>query len=59
MWTYIRRNGISIFRIYALYEPLKVFMSAAALVGLGARGRLDPVPRLLARRATARATCSR
>ena len=36
MWTYIRRNGISIFRIYALYEPLKVFMSAAALVGLGA-----------------------
>ena len=30
MWTYIRRNGISIFRIYALYEPLKVFMSAAA-----------------------------
>ncbi len=38
MWTYIRRNGISIFRIYALYEPLKVFMSAALLVGVGARG---------------------
>ena len=36
MWTYIRRNGISIFRIYAQYEPLKVFMSAAALVGLAA-----------------------
>ena len=36
MWTYIRRNGISIFRIYALYEPLKVFMSAAALVGIAA-----------------------
>src|SRR5215218_1797546 len=34
MWTYIRRNGISIFRIYALYEPLKVFMTAAILVGL-------------------------
>ena len=34
MWTYIRRNGISIFRIYALYEPLKVFMTAAALLGL-------------------------
>ena len=34
MWTYIRRNGISIFRIYALYEPLKVFMTGAALVGL-------------------------
>src|SRR5687767_15510321 len=23
MWTYIRRNGISIFRIYAMYEPLR------------------------------------
>src|ERR671916_1752117 len=33
MWTYIRRNGISIFRIYALYEPLRVFMTAAILVG--------------------------
>jgi glycosyltransferase involved in cell wall biosynthesis len=36
MWTYIRRNGISIFRIYALYEPLKVFMTAAGIVGLAA-----------------------
>src|SRR6187200_3186842 len=36
MWTYIRRNGISIFRIYTLYEPLRVFMSAAALVRLAA-----------------------
>jgi glycosyltransferase involved in cell wall biosynthesis len=36
MWTYIRRNGISIFRIYALYEPLKVFMTGALLVGLAA-----------------------
>jgi glycosyltransferase involved in cell wall biosynthesis len=34
IWTYIRRNGISIFRIYALYEPLKVFMTAALIVGL-------------------------
>src|SRR5689334_9624332 len=33
MWTYIRRNGISIFRIYAMYEPLRVFMTAAVLVG--------------------------
>ena len=33
MWTYIRRNGVSIFRIYALYEPLRVFMTAALLVG--------------------------
>ena len=29
MWTYIRRNGLSIFRIYAMYEPLRVFMTAA------------------------------
>jgi glycosyltransferase involved in cell wall biosynthesis len=33
MWSYVRRNTISIFRIYALYEPLKVFMTAAAVVG--------------------------
>jgi hypothetical protein len=33
MWTYIRRNGISIFRIYAMYEPLRVFMTAALLLG--------------------------
>src|SRR4051794_15870430 len=30
MWTYIRRNGVSIFRIYTMYEPLRVFMVAAA-----------------------------
>ena len=35
-WTYIRRNGLSIFRIYAMYEPLRVFMTAALLVGAGA-----------------------
>src|SRR5215212_2629462 len=34
MWTYIRRNGVSIFRIYAMYEPLRVFMTAAGLIGL-------------------------
>src|SRR4051812_30726588 len=33
MWTYIRRNGISIFRIYAMYEPLRVFLTAAMLLG--------------------------
>src|SRR5918912_4452492 len=36
MWTYIRRNGLSIFRIYAMYEPLRVFMTAAALLGVAA-----------------------
>ncbi len=34
MWAYVRRNSLSIFRIYALYEPLRVFMWAAALVAL-------------------------
>src|SRR5215208_5307171 len=36
MWSYIRRNTVAILRVYALYEPLRVFMTAAAVVGLGA-----------------------
>jgi glycosyltransferase involved in cell wall biosynthesis len=36
MWTYIRRNGVSIFRIYAMYEPLKVFMTGATILGVAA-----------------------
>jgi glycosyltransferase involved in cell wall biosynthesis len=34
VWAYVRRNGLSIFRIYALYEPLRVFMTLAAVVGV-------------------------
>ncbi len=34
MWAYVRRNSISIFRIYAQYEPLRVFLSLAALLVL-------------------------
>jgi glycosyltransferase involved in cell wall biosynthesis len=34
MWSYIRRNGVSIFRIYSMYEPLRVFMMGAILIGL-------------------------
>jgi hypothetical protein len=30
----VRRNTVSIFRIYSMYEPLKVFMTTALLVGL-------------------------
>jgi hypothetical protein len=30
----VRRNSISIFRIYAQYEPLRVFWSLAAVIGL-------------------------
>ena len=29
MWSYVRRNGVSIFRIYSMYEPLRVFMTGA------------------------------
>lgn len=36
MSSYVRRNGVSIFRIYAMYEPLRVFMTAALLLGLAA-----------------------
>src|SRR6201991_3245057 len=34
MGAYVRRNGVSIFRIYAMYEPLEVFLTAAAIVGV-------------------------
>ncbi|MFI5010445.1 MAG: glycosyltransferase family 2 protein [Solirubrobacterales bacterium] len=36
MWSYVRRNAISIFRIYAQYEPLRVFWSLSAVIGVGA-----------------------
>jgi glycosyltransferase involved in cell wall biosynthesis len=36
MWAYVRRNGVAIFRIYALYEPLRVFTAAAMVLGIGA-----------------------
>ncbi len=36
MGAYVRRNAVSIFRIYAQYEPLRVFWSLALVVGLAA-----------------------
>jgi glycosyltransferase involved in cell wall biosynthesis len=36
MWAYVRRNAASIFRIYSLYEPLRVFLIAAAVVAIPA-----------------------
>ena len=33
--SYVRRNALSILRIYAQYEPLKVFFGLAAVVALG------------------------
>jgi glycosyltransferase involved in cell wall biosynthesis len=35
MWAYVRRNTVSIFRIYAQYEPLRVFMSIAIVLFVG------------------------
>ncbi len=34
MWSYVRRNTASIFRIYALYEPLRLFLAAAVISAL-------------------------
>jgi glycosyltransferase involved in cell wall biosynthesis len=34
MWSYVRRNTLSIFRIYMLYEPLRVFVFVATVVAL-------------------------
>src|SRR3954465_7940861 len=38
MGQYVRRNTVSIFRIYSMYEPLKVFMTLAAIIGVLALG---------------------
>ena len=34
MGAYVRRNAISIFRIYAQYEPLRVFWGGAVMTGV-------------------------
>ncbi len=36
MWAYIRRNALSIFRIYSQYEPLRVFWGGALIMGVPA-----------------------
>jgi glycosyltransferase involved in cell wall biosynthesis len=33
-WVYVRRNTLAILRVYTMYEPLRVFMIAAAAVAL-------------------------
>jgi glycosyltransferase involved in cell wall biosynthesis len=33
-WSYVRTNAASIFRIYTMYEPLRVFLAAAGVVAL-------------------------
>jgi glycosyltransferase involved in cell wall biosynthesis len=34
MWAYVRRNMTSIFRIYSMYEPLRVFMTGAIVLAV-------------------------
>jgi glycosyltransferase involved in cell wall biosynthesis len=34
--AYVRRNALSIFRVYSQYQPLKVFWGGAAIMGLAA-----------------------
>jgi hypothetical protein len=34
MWAYVRRSTVSIFRIYSMYEPLRVFVAAAIVAAL-------------------------
>jgi glycosyltransferase involved in cell wall biosynthesis len=36
MSAYVRRNALSIFRVYSQYQPLKVFWSGAIVMGLAA-----------------------
>jgi glycosyltransferase involved in cell wall biosynthesis len=35
-WNYVRRNAIAIFRAYAMYEPLRVFTTAAVVLAVAA-----------------------
>jgi len=55
---YVRRSAVSIFRIYSQYEPLRVFLSIAALLGL-ARPRYGSLRRCLRRGQGAAAMSSR
>ena len=58
--AYVRRNALSILRIYTRYEPLRVFASAGAARRAARAGRLDAVPaRLDPQRRLAAATSSR
>ena len=45
--SYVRTNAASIFRIYTQYEPLRVFLMAAARRGAGGRRRVGPLLRAL------------
>jgi hypothetical protein len=36
MWAYVRRNALAITRVYAQYEPLRVFMTLALVLFVAA-----------------------
>src|SRR5204863_2288784 len=38
MGAYVRRNAVSIFRVYAQYEPLRVFWTLGPVIGLASVG---------------------
>jgi glycosyltransferase involved in cell wall biosynthesis len=40
--SYVRRNAFAIFRAYTLYEPLRVFMILAVVLGIGALASWTP-----------------
>jgi glycosyltransferase involved in cell wall biosynthesis len=42
MGTYVRRNGLALFRIYAAYEPLRVFTALALLLWVAAIAAWSP-----------------
>ncbi len=44
MSAYIRRNGLSIFRIYSQYEPLRVFWTGAVVDGRAGARAVRPLP---------------
>jgi hypothetical protein len=41
-WNYVRRNGVAIFRAYAMYEPLRVFTTAAVVLAIAAMAAWTP-----------------
>ena len=59
MWGYIKTSTATIVRIYAMYEPLKVFSYIGAIIFAVRPGADNPVSLLLLHRARASATCSR
>jgi glycosyltransferase involved in cell wall biosynthesis len=41
-WNYVRRNAVAVFRAYAMYEPLRVFTAAAAVLAVAALAAWTP-----------------